>query len=101
MNPTGYACYMRVRVQADKRAEFIGLVLQLKADVARAMPEVGFYEFLATAEPLEFVFMQGFASQAAFQAYADAPFHMAMSAAGWACLDGEPHIEFLTPVEPA
>ena len=49
------------------------------------------------ASPLEFVFMLGFADEAAYQQYADAPFHLAMAPLGWACLDGEPTIEFLRP----
>ncbi|MFM7066038.1 MAG: putative quinol monooxygenase [Gammaproteobacteria bacterium] len=93
----GYACYMRVRVLPEKREEFVGLVLQLRADVARELRSVLFYEFLATANPLEFVFMLGFVDEAAYQEYADAPFHVAMAPLGWACLDGEPHIEFLRP----
>lgn len=94
---TGYACNMRVKVLAEKRDEFVGLVLQLRVDVARELPSVVFYEFLATANPLEFLFMLGFADEAAYQQYADAPFHLAMAPLGWACLDGDPAIEFLRP----
>ncbi len=94
---TGYACNMRVKVLAEKRDEFVGLVRQLRVDVARELPSVVFYEFLATGNPLEFVFMLGFADEAAYQQYADAPFHLAMAPLGWACLDGEPTIEFLRP----
>ena len=94
---TGYACNMRVKVLAEKRDEFVGLVQQLRVDVARELSSVVFYEFLATASPLEFVFMLGFADEAAYQQYADAPFHLAMAPLGWACLDGEPTIEFLRP----
>lgn len=94
---TGYACYMRVKVLPDRREEFLSLVLQLRADVQRELASVVFYEFLATGNPLEFVFMLGFEDEAAYQQYADAPFHLAMAPLGWACLDGEPHIEFLRP----
>jgi quinol monooxygenase YgiN len=94
---TGYACNMRVKVLAEKRDEFVGLVQQLRVDVARELSSVVFYEFLATGNPLEFVFMLGFADEAAYQQYADAPFHLAMAPLGWACLDGEPTIEFLRP----
>ena len=94
---TGYACNMRVKVLAEKRDEFVGLVRQLRVDVARDLSSVVFYEFLATGNPLEFVFMLGFADEAAYQQYADAPFHLAMAPLGWACLDGEPTIEFLRP----
>ena len=94
---TGYACNMRVKVLAEKRDEFVGLVRQLRVDVARELSSVVFYEFLATGNPLEFVFMLGFADEAAYQQYADAPFHLAMAPLGWACLDGKPTIEFLRP----
>jgi quinol monooxygenase YgiN len=66
---TGYACYMRVKVLAEKRDEFVGLVQQLRVDVARELSSVVFYEFLATANPLEFVFMLGFADETAYQQF--------------------------------
>lgn len=95
--PTGYAAYLRVRLQPAKREEFLGLIKQLKADVERELQGVCYYDILATADPLEFVLLQGFVDEAAFKVYAEAPFHVAMAPAGWACLDGQPHIEFLTP----
>jgi quinol monooxygenase YgiN len=98
MDAAGYACYLRVRVKSDKRDEFVGLITQLRADVARELGGVRFYEVLATADPLEFVLLQGFDDEPSYQRYANAPFHLAMAPAGWACLDGEPHIEFLRPV---
>lgn len=96
----GHACYLRVRIKPEKRAEFIGLIRKLREDVHRELPEdVAFYEFLATSDPLEFVLMQGFADEAAYKRYADAPFHVEMAPHGWACLDGDPYIEFMQPVD--
>jgi quinol monooxygenase YgiN len=96
---TGYVGYLRVRVKIEKRDEFIDLIRTLRADVRRELDGVTFYEFLATADPLEFVLLQGFADEGAYQRYANAPFHVAMAPAGWACLDGDPHIEFMGPVK--
>lgn len=98
MRDVGYACYLRVRIKPEKREEFIGLIRKLRDDVRREMPQTRFYEFLATADPLEFVLLQGFADEAAYQRYADAPFHTGMAPQGWACLDGDPYIEFMHPV---
>ena len=39
-----------------------------------------------------------FVDEAAYKRYANAPFHLEMAPPGWACLDGDPHIEFLGPV---
>ncbi len=98
MQDTGYACYLRLRLKPEKRAEFIGLITKLRADTRREFPETCFYEVLATADPLEFVLMQGFPDEATYKRYANAPYHLEMAPHGWACLDGEPHIEFLKPV---
>lgn len=98
MGETGYACYLRVRVKPGKREEFIGLIHKLSSDVRRELPDTCFYEFLATADPLEFVLLQGFVDEAAYKRYANAPFHLEMAPQGWACLDGDPHIEFMQPV---
>lgn len=98
MKATGYAYYLRVRVKPEKRSTFIELILQLRDDTFRQIAGVSFYELLATADTNEFVIMQGFADQATYQRYADAPFHLEMAPHGWACLDGQPHIEALLPV---
>lgn len=94
---TGYACYMRVRTKPEKRAEFVRLVTKLRADVLANEPTTLFYEFLQGADANEFVFMEGFVDEAAQQRHQNAPYHVAMSADGWACLDGQPVIEFLKP----
>lgn len=93
----GYACYLRVRTKPEKRDEFVRLVTELRNNVRRNEPDTLVFEFLQAADPNEFVFMEGFVDEAARQRHADAPYHVAMSAAGWACLDGEPIIEFMKP----
>ena len=45
----------------------------------------------------EFVFFEGFVDEAAREVHASAPYHLAMSDAGWACLEGDPTIEFMKP----
>jgi len=95
---TGYAYYLRVRVKPEKRSTFIELILKLRQDTFREIDGVSFYELLSTADDNEFVLMQGFADRATYQRYANAPFHLEMAPHGWACLDGEPHIEPLVPV---
>ena len=98
MKAIDYAYYLRVRVKPEKRSTFIELILQLRDDTFRQIAGVSFYELLATADTNEFVIMQGFADQATYQRYAEAPFHLEMAPHGWACLDGQPHIEALLPV---
>jgi quinol monooxygenase YgiN len=91
---------MRVRVKPQKRDEFIGLIKALVRDSKSNEPGTQVLEFMQAADPNEFVFLERFASEAAMKIHREAPYHVGMSAAGWACLDGEPHIEELTPVAP-
>ena len=93
----GYACYMRVRTKPEKRDEFVGLVLQLQRDVRANEPDTLVYEFLQGSDANEFVFLECFTDEAAQQRHQQMPYHVAMSAAGWACLEGDPVIEFLKP----
>lgn len=97
MKQSNYACYMRVRTKPEKRDEFVRLVTQLRADVLRNEPDTLVYEFLQGADANEFVFFECFTDEAAQQRHQNAPYHVAMSAAGWACLDGQPVIEFMKP----
>ena len=96
-NSVGYAVYMRVRTTPAKRAEFLRLVTELRANVRKHEATTLFYEILQGSHPNEFVFLEGFVDEASQQAHQNAPYHVAMSAAGWACLDGEPVIEFMKP----
>lgn len=43
------------------------------------------------------MFFECFTDEAAQQRHQQMPYHVAMSSAGWACLDGQPVIEFLKP----
>ncbi|MCE2873861.1 MAG: antibiotic biosynthesis monooxygenase [Xanthomonadales bacterium] len=95
-----YACYMNVRTKPEKREEFKRLVLQLQADVRRHESDTLTYEVLQGDDPDEFVFFECFTDEAAQQRHQQAPYHLAMSAAGWACLDGTPEIRFLRPIAP-
>jgi quinol monooxygenase YgiN len=93
----GYAAYMRVRTKPEKREEFLRLVGELSRNVKQNEPRTLFFEVLHGADENEFVFLEGFVDEAAQKAHQDAPYHVAMSAAGWACLDGTPVIEFMKP----
>lgn len=95
---TGYVCLLRVKILPAKLAEFKGLIHQLRDDTLREIRGVTFYEFLATDDPHVYVLVQGFADEAVYKEYANVPFHLEMAPAGWACLDGEPSIEFMRPV---
>jgi quinol monooxygenase YgiN len=97
MKPATYACSMRVRTKPGKRDEFARLVLELQANVRRHEPDTLVYEVLQGDDPDEFVFFECFTDAAAQQRHQQMPYHVAMSAAGWACLDGQPVIEFLRP----
>lgn len=93
----GYCCYMRVRTKPEKRAEFVSLITELRKQVLLHEPDTLVYEFLQGREADEFVFFECFTDQAAQQHHQNQPYHVAMSQAGWACLDGEPVIEFMEP----
>lgn len=94
---TGYGCYMRVRTKPHKRDEFVRLVLELRRQALANEPATLFFEFFQAADSNEFVFLEGFVDESAQQRHQQAPYHLAMSEAGWACLDGQPTIEFMKP----
>lgn len=84
---------MNVRVKADRGDEFARLVTQLQADVRKNEPEVLIFQVLRSDEdPLQFVFVEVFATQAAHTAHPNMPYHQAMASAGWDCVDGQPDI---------
>jgi quinol monooxygenase YgiN len=93
----GYVAYLRVRTKPEKRAEFLRLVAELRANVRKHESTTLFYEILQGSHENEFVFFEGFVDEAAQQAHEKAAYHVAMSTAGWACLDGNPVIEFMKP----
>jgi quinol monooxygenase YgiN len=98
MNRTvGLAAYMRVRTKPDKREEFLRLIGELRANVHRNEPGTLLFEVLQAADPNEFVLMECFTDVSAQKQHQDAPYHVAMAPAGWACLDGDPVIEYMKP----
>lgn len=85
---------MNVRVKPDRGDEFARLVTQLQADVRKNEPDVIVFQVLRSAENSElFVFLEVFANEAAYAAHPDMPYHKAMAAAGWDCVDGQPEIQ--------
>lgn len=93
----GLAAYMRVRTKPEKREEFLRLIGELRADVHLHEPDTLLFEVLQGKDPNEFVIYECFTDAAAQKQHQDAPYHVAMAPAGWACLDGEPVIEYLRP----
>lgn len=84
---------MDVRVKPDRGDEFAALVTQLQADVRKNEPDVHLFQVMRSDDdPLMFAFVEVFATEAAFEAHPNMPYHKAMAAAGWACVDGEPQI---------
>ena len=97
----GYACYIRVRTKPARRDEFVRLISELRRNVLAREPGTRVFELLQGSDPNEFVFFECFADEPAQRAHQNAPYHVAMSPAGWACLDGKPVIEFLKPASHA
>ncbi len=96
----GHGVYMRVRVKPEKRSEFIGIITELVRNIKANEPDTLVYEFMQAADPLEFVFFERFTDQAAYEKHAQMPYHVAISAAGYACLASDPVIEPLTAIAP-
>jgi quinol monooxygenase YgiN len=93
----GLAAYMRLRIKPEKREEFLRLISGLRANVHEHEPETLLFEVLQGNDANEFVIYECFTGTAAQKTHQDAPYHVAMAPAGWACLDGEPIIEYLRP----
>ena len=93
----GYCCYMRVRIKTEKLSEFKTLIKELRDQVLAHEPDTLVFEVLQGPTPEELVFFECFTDQAARQRHENQPYHVAMSEAGWACLDGDPIIEFMEP----
>lgn len=90
---------MRVRIKADRVDMFTALVTQLTKDVYANEPDCLAFEVRQSeGDPTIFVFFECFRDQAAHKAHPDMPYHKAMSEAGWECVDGDPEIEYLTPL---
>lgn len=93
----GLAGYLRVRTKPEKREEFLRLIGELRANVHRHEPETLLFEVLQGKDDNEFVIFECFTGTAAQKQHQDAPYHVAMAPAGWACLDGDPVIEYMRP----
>lgn len=90
---------MRVRIKPDKVDAFAGLMAQLAKDVYAHEPDCLAFEVRQSEEdPTAFVFFECFRHRDAHAAHPDMPYHAAISEAGWACVEGEPAIEFLRPL---
>jgi quinol monooxygenase YgiN len=88
---------MRVRTKPERRDEFVSLVTELRRQVLQNEPDTLTFELLQSSQPNEFVFFECFTDKAAQERHQYQPYHVAMSEAGWACLDGDPVIEFMEP----
>jgi quinol monooxygenase YgiN len=93
----GYGAYIRVRTKPEKRDEFLRLISKLRADVKQHESKTLFFEIFQGPDTNEFVLIEGYVDEAAQQQHQNAPYHVAMSDAGWACLEGQPVIEFMKP----
>jgi quinol monooxygenase YgiN len=90
---------MHVRVKPGRSDEFSALVAQLQSDVRKNEPGCLFWQAMQQDDdPDQFVFTELFADEAAFTAHPDMPYHKAMSAAGWDCVEGQPEIRRYTPL---
>jgi quinol monooxygenase YgiN len=93
---------MHVRTKPEKSNEFAQLVAQLQKDVRAHEPDVLVYQIMRSLDdPALFVMTEVFANEAAYLAHPDMPYHKAMSAAGWACVEGQPDIQRFTPLTDA
>lgn len=87
---------IRLKIQADKVAEFEAMVAQLVRDVHEFEPGVQTFEVRRVAgQPLTYFYFLSFEDQAAYDRYTSAEYHMNMSANAVACLDGDPVFEDL------
>lgn len=90
---------MHVRIKPGRGDEFAALVAKLQADVRANEPGALFFQVLrADDDDALFTFVELFADEAALAAHPDMPYHQAMSAAGWDCVDGQPEIRRYTPL---
>lgn len=87
---------IRLKVLPEKVGEFEALVSQLVKDIATQEPDPKVYEVRRSQEdPLSYVYFISFEDQAAYDSYANAEYHTAMSPKAIACIDGEPTFENL------
>jgi quinol monooxygenase YgiN len=84
---------MHVRTKPDKTERFLQLITKLQEDVRANEPDTLLFQVMRSPEqPDSFAFMEIFRNAEAFESHAVRPYHVAMSAEGWACLDGDADI---------
>ncbi|KMS56422.1 antibiotic biosynthesis monooxygenase [Novosphingobium barchaimii LL02] len=87
------AVIMHVRTKPDKTQRFIELTTQLQKDVRANEPDTLLFQVLQSQDDANaFVFTEFFTTMQAKEEHALRPYHVAMSADGYACLDGDPDI---------
>jgi quinol monooxygenase YgiN len=90
---------MMVRTKPGRAQEFARLTAKLQSDVRANEPEALIWQVMrANDDPDLFYFTELFATAEAYAAHPDMPYHAAMSAAGWDCVDGQPEIRLCTPL---
>lgn len=90
---------MHVRTKAERSKEFAQLVAKLQRDVRANEPGAVIFQVMRSDEDTAlFIFTELFVDEAAFLAHPDKPYHAAMSAAGWDCVEGQPVIHRCTPL---
>lgn len=90
---------MIVRTKPGRAGEFARLTAKLQSDVRANEPEALIWQVMrADDDENLFYFTELFATAEAHAAHPDMPYHVAMSAAGWDCVDGQPEIRLCTPL---
>lgn len=96
----GHGVFIRARIKPEKLAEWLPLIKKLMRDVRANEPDTYVFEVMQTDDPLVYLFFEAFKDKEACRIHQEAPYHVAMSPLGWACLDGEPEIVTVTPLAP-
>ena len=90
---------MHVHTKPAKSDLFAQITAKLQHDVRANEPDVLTFQVMRSQDdPALFVFIKIFANAAAHAAHPEMPYHKAMSASGWACVDGEPEIRMFEPL---
>ncbi|MBB4630831.1 putative quinol monooxygenase [Sphingosinicella soli] len=90
---------MHVRTKPGRAEQFSRLVAKLQSDVHANEPEALIWQVMrSNDDPDLFIFTELFESAEAQAAHPGKPYHVAMSAAGWDCVDGQPEIHLCTPL---
>lgn len=91
--------FMDVRTKPGTSDDFERMAIQLQSDVRANEPGVLLYQVMRDAKnPARFIYVEIFADEAAYAAHPHMPYHVSMSEAAWACVEGEPEISRFNPV---